>query len=774
GALEEFVLIERQVALAEWRRLRNAPPEERVLAGVSLIARYRPEDQPEEGRERNRAWREHRQRRAEAMAALRVENPEAAWGDLPQGEEPAPPDMRGQTVRLRVETAGVGAALPEILGLSGFRPGDWVRTLPRWTVDSRLPVGQQVKRPQTPRQLLYGVPGKLAEIEIERDDAGRAAAAWVHFTFDTIPANDKMKPFAYPETPNSFFLDDESYTIEETPNDLSGYSAWKVVEAVRDGQPNALFARLADPDGATVVWSAAAELGQRRFLDGLDALAQGNHWHAFPAEVREYIGRHGGEPLLLVQGPPGTGKSYTTAFALFARMQGAMEAGIPFRVGVCANTHAATDVLLEKLGEVRSALRGWRAAAVDLFSEFFDARLLDVALFRFGPKGHLPEGVEALLPEAPKGQKPLDRVNAGEWGVVAATPSGLKNLCKGRKAAPGGTLDALVLDEASRMKVPEALLAGIPLKPGGPVVVVGDHRQMQPIRRHDWDEEPRKTFQEYKVYRSVFDTVRAMGTATIRLSESHRLHEEMAEFLRREIYHKDAIDFRSGKRWEMERGSHPDPYVDAVLRPEIPIVVVVHDEAASQLRNETERDLIAPVAAEVLKRGYGLREGFGIVVPHRAQRALLQEALRGMAGGAGGVTAAEEAVDTVERFQGGEREVIVVSATESDPAYLLAAGEFLYDPTRLTVALSRAKRKLVLVAARSVFGLFSPDDEVWENTLLWKNLLRRTCTEPLWEGEMAGHGVQVWGRRARGGGGLGDETALPADVVGSEPMAFDL
>jgi hypothetical protein len=82
--------------------------------------------------------------------------------------------------------------------------------------------------------------------------------------------------------------------------------------------------------------------------------------------------------------------------------------------------------------------------------------------------------------------------------------------------------------------------------------------------------------------------------------------------------------------------------------------------------------------------------------------------------------------------------VIVVSATESDPAYLLAAGEFLYDPTRLTVALSRAKRKLVLVAARSVFGLFSPDDEVWENALLWKNLLRRTCTELLWEGPYAG------------------------------------
>ena len=776
GALEEFVLIERQVELAEWRRVRNAPPEERVLAGVSLLACYRPEDQPEEVRKRNRKWREHRQRRAEAMAALRLQNPEAAWGDLPKEAEPAPPEMRGQTVRLRIETAGVGAPLAEVLGLSGFREGDWVRTLPRWTVDSRLPVARQVKRPQTPRQLLYGLRGKLAEIEVERDDAGRAAAAWVHFTFDTIPANDKMRPFAYPETPDTFFLDGEAYTIEENPNDLYGYGAWKAVEAVRDGEPNALFARLADPDAALVSWPAEAAAGQRRFLDGLDALNGADRLHAFPAEVREYIGRHGGEPLLLVQGPPGTGKSYTTAFALFARIQGAMAAGLPFRVGVCANTHAVTDVLLEKLGEVRAALRGWHETAPDLFAAFFDARLLDVPLFRFGPKGDLPDGVEELSPEAPKGQKPLDKVNAVEWCVVAATPSGLKNLCKGRKAAPGGTLDALVLDEASRMKVPEAIMAAIPLTPGGPVVVVGDHRQMQPIRKHDWDEEPRKTFQEYKVYRSVFDTVRALATPTIKLSESHRLHEEMAEFLRQEIYRKDEIDYRSIKRWQMKPGSHADPYVDRVLRPDYPIVVVVHDEATSQVRNETERDLIAPIAAEVLARGYGLREGFGIVVPHRAQRALLQEALRGMAGGAGGVAAAEEAVDTVERFQGGEREVIVVSATESDPAYLLAAGEFLYDPTRLTVALSRAKRKLVLVAARSVFGLFSPDDEVWENALLWKNLLRRTCTELLWAGPYAGHNVQVWGRRARpvAASGSGDGAALAPGGTAGDPAALDL
>jgi superfamily I DNA and/or RNA helicase len=112
-------------------------------------------------------------------------------------------------------------------------------------------------------------------------------------------------------------------------------------------------------------------------------------------------------------------------------------------------------------------------------------------------------------------------------------------------------------------------------------------------------------------------------------------------------------------------------------------------------------------------------------------------------------------VDTVERYQGDERTVILVSATESDREYLRASSEFLYDPRRLTVAISRAKEKMVLVASRSVFTMFSPDEEAFTNAQLWKNLLRRTCTTPLWQGEVAGKKVEVWGSTAATSGDAG-------------------
>src|SRR5207247_2499427 len=79
---------------------------------------------------------------------------------------------------------------------------------------------------------------------------------------------------------------------------------------------------------------------QARVLEGLRVLDD------FEPSKRDYIGGHTTDPVLLVQGPPGTGKSYSTAFAILARMQGAMAAGQEFRVLLSCKTHAATDVLL--------------------------------------------------------------------------------------------------------------------------------------------------------------------------------------------------------------------------------------------------------------------------------------------------------------------------------------------------------------------------------------------------------------------------------------------
>ncbi|HEU0113725.1 MAG TPA: ATP-binding protein, partial [Thermomicrobiales bacterium] len=751
-ALYEFIMVERHVGLAEWRTERNAAPEQRALAGITLLGRYLEADQDPVTREANRRHAALQAVTDARLAELRQDNPEAKWGDLSKEEKAALNwQAEGMTVRLRLSAEGTGVDLDELLAATSLRGDDRALIAKRWMVDSRLPADQQVERAATPKQLLTrGMRGDLEAIEVERDAAGRVVAAWARFRFGPR-RGDKMAPFAYPGHPEP--LQDETlYTIEPDPNNWTGYWARNVINGLREGEPNALFARLAGDPDAVAAWRPVPNAPQARFLAGVEAMWEREGREPLPDRAREYILRFGHDPLLLVQGPPGAGKSYTTALALLAHLQASLAADMPCRVVVSANTHAAVDVVLAKLLEAQAELCAWRIRHPDLFADWFDPRLLDVPMYRFDPKATTPAGALPLYKKEgrPNGIVPLDLLRDARYGVIAAVTNGVYSIAKERVRQGSffshACVDCLVLDEASRMSLPDGIMAALPLTPEAPIVVVGDHRQMQPIRKHNWDDEPHRTFRDYAVYESLFDTLQARHVPTIRFDRSYRLHKEMAECLRDLIYRRDGIPFHSLRDWTLRDGDEIDDFVRHALDPAYPMVVVMHDEAGSLKQNEFEGVLIAPLLRALLERGYDVRDGLGVVVPHRAQRALLRERLRTAAGGD---ATADDAVDTVERFQGGERDAIIISATESDPAYLLQAGEFLFDPSRLTVALSRAREKMILVASRSVFDLFSPEEHLFQNALLWKNLLRRTCTINLWNGPIEGRRVEVWGNQPK-------------------------
>jgi superfamily I DNA and/or RNA helicase len=65
-------------------------------------------------------------------------------------------------------------------------------------------------------------------------------------------------------------------------------------------------------------------------------------------------------------------------------------------------------------------------------------------------------------------------------------------------------------------------------------------------------------------------------------------------------------------------------------------------------------------------------------------------------------------IDTVERLQGAERDVILSSATTSNPDHL--ASPFLNNPNRFNVATTRARHKLVVVGSTAFFAQVSPDE----------------------------------------------------------------
>ena len=154
------------------------------------------------------------------------------------------------------------------------------------------------------------------------------------------------------------------------------------------------------------------------------------------------------------------------------------------------------------------------------------------------------------------------------------------------------------------------------------------------------------------------------------------------------------------------------------------LTLILHDERESRQSNAVE----AAIGA-ALEQSTHEDDELGIVTPHNAQRGLLNTHLDSVE------------CETVERYQGGERPVIMVSATASDPDFVQVEADFLLNPNRLTVAMSRMQRRLVVVASRTVFNVVPKDVEEYGRAGIWKGLyddLGVLNDEPAWSGHLDG------------------------------------
>jgi uncharacterized protein len=80
-------------------------------------------------------------------------------------------------------------------------------------------------------------------------------------------------------------------------------------------------------------------------------------------------------------------------------------------------------------------------------------------------------------------------------------------------------------------------------------------------------------------------------------------------------------------------------------------------------------------------------------------------------------------VGTIDKFQGQEAQVVIVSMATSNEEYLPRNIEFLYDKNRLNVAVSRAKCAAIVVASPDLLKVHckSPEQMELVNTLCWLN-----------------------------------------------------
>lgn len=458
--------------------------------------------------------------------------------------------------------------------------------------------------------------------------------------------------------------------------------------------------------------------------------------------------------IVTLQGPPGTGKTkYTVAPAILARVHAALEADEGMLGAVSAVSHSAVDEALESVVDLLEACPpgDWEDVALfricssstqgsdhprvrnvyyngddlDVIRELYERYLSpeassDATALFFGP----PVSIRSFI------NKMLRSVDAAEQDRV----SELMN------EGASDLFDLAIVDEASMMDLPLCLLFGSFLNENGQFVLVGDHRQMQPIQQHGWEDEDREPIEIHVPFLSALDFLRYLRGEDVdikyfqseapvledpdetlpvhRLRETYRLPPESAQVHTDLFYEQDGIELESaGPNPYFDLGDRvedlPEPLVD-VLTSEDRVVLLVHDEGQSQKSNPVEQALVTELLGPLSERGADTSGGesddltAGVVVPFRAQRRDVME-----------LVSDTVQVDTVERFQGGERDLMMLSMTASDRGYISGISEFLLEPNRFNVGASRMKRKLVVLASAGLFEESSNDVDQFERHEAW-------------------------------------------------------
>ena len=134
--------------------------------------------------------------------------------------------------------------------------------------------------------------------------------------------------------------------------------------------------------------------------------------------------------------------------------------------------------------------------------------------------------------------------------------------------------------------------------------------------------------------------------------------------------------------------------------------------------------MVIDLVVELIDSGVPPEE-IGVVAPYRAQgrsiRNLLRQAIPQYA------LRKQIVTDTVERMQGQERDVIIVSLTTSNPAFASHLADFFFQPERLNVAITRPRKKLIIVGSRHVLEA-KPDTLEWQAAVDMLRDLINSCS----------------------------------------------
>lgn len=250
-----------------------------------------------------------------------------------------------------------------------------------------------------------------------------------------------------------------------------------------------------------------------------------------------------------------------------------------------------------------------------------------------------------------------------DYPVILSTTYSLRNTL-----SQGITYDYVIIDEASQVDLATGALA---LSCAKRAIIVGDTKQLPNVVAADVREKTDAIFDSYELKEAFRYSKHSLLTSVLELfpdvsktllREHYRCHPKIIEFCNQKFYGNQLIILT-------ENTSDRPP------------LIVYRTPPGNHARERMNQRQIDIIKDEIIPNENLKEVDLGIVTPYRNQTFALQQAFSGTSIKA----------DTVDKFQGRENDVIILSTVDNE------ISEFTDNPNRLNVAVSRAKDQLIVV-----------------------------------------------------------------------------
>tara|TARA_Y100000996_G_scaffold337323_1_gene274026 strand:+ start:3917 stop:6679 length:2763 start_codon:yes stop_codon:yes gene_type:complete len=364
--------------------------------------------------------------------------------------------------------------------------------------------------------------------------------------------------------------------------------------------------------------------------------------------------------LLLIQGPPGTGKTLTIAkIVQQLRSNGKT-------VLLSCFTHRAIDELIRKLEMYAPEVEFYRIGRKSSSANCIEKDYLDVENIDF---------------EIKKIKENIDKKSV-YIGTTYAWLSGKYNKLIGENS-----YDVAIMDEASQMIIPNSIgIIGLVKS----FILVGDHFQQPPVIQNPRAKDLSKT-----LFQALFENKNLPDSTKVMLNVQHRMNPVIGDFISKTFYANQLKNNESLKFNKLYEEIEKPSTISKICDPE-DIITLVHTENHNHTvvgkSLEEDAEIILDLIEFLIKKGIKPKN-IGVIAPYRAQVALIRRKIEKFILREDLGFYSKEMVDTIDRFQGDERDVIIFSMCLSDSI----DSNLLKDKRKINVALSRAKKKLIVV-----------------------------------------------------------------------------